>query len=139
MSKSPALSAAAIAVAVMVATALSGGPRPAAAQSRSPSGSLLVNVVNLDIVPADIDRFMQAAKTNAAASMKDRGCREFDIVVAQDDPHHLLFFEVYDDAAALEAHRATDHFKTYMATTKDMVAKRETRQFSSAAMNAKQR
>jgi hypothetical protein len=40
-------------------------------------------------------------------------------------------------AAALEAHRATDHFKKHAATTKDMVAKRDVRQYSSIAMNMK--
>jgi quinol monooxygenase YgiN len=37
----------------------------------------------------------------------------------------------------LEAHRATDHFKKYEATTKDMVAKREARALSSVAMYLK--
>jgi quinol monooxygenase YgiN len=101
-------------------------------------GPYLVNAVNLDIVPADFDKFIEAAKENGAASTKDPGCREFNILVADNDPHHVFFFEVYDNAAALaalEAHRATDHFKKYIATTKDMVAKREVRQFSSVAMN----
>ena len=31
----------------------------------------------------------------------------------------------------------TDHFKKYAATTKDMIAKREVRSFSSVAMNMK--
>ena len=33
--------------------------------------------------------------------------------------------EVYDNAAAFDAHLQTDHFKKYAATTKDMVAKRD--------------
>ena len=106
---------------------------PAAAQS----GPYLVNAVNLDIVPADFDKFIVAAKENGAASTKDPGCREFNILVADNDPHHVLFFEVYDNAAALKAHEATDHFKKFMTTTKDMVAKRQVRQFSSVAMNMK--
>jgi quinol monooxygenase YgiN len=101
------------------------------------SGPYLVNAVNLDIVPADRDKFIEAAKENGAASTKDPGCREFNITVAQNDPNHVFFFEVYDNAAALEAHRATDHFKNFAATTKDMVAKRDVRQYSSIAMNMK--
>jgi autoinducer 2-degrading protein len=77
------------------------------------------------------------AKENGAASTKDPGCREFDIMVAKDDPHHVFFFEVYDNAAALDAHRATDHFKKYAAATKDMVAKRDVKQFLSVEMNMK--
>ena len=49
----------------------------------------------------------------------------------------LSFFEVYDNAAALDAHRQTDHFKKYAATTKEMVAKRDSLPLSSVAMNIK--
>jgi len=106
-------------------------------QAGAQSGPLLINAVNLDIVPAEFDKFMAVAKENGAASVHDPGCREFNIMVSKDDPNHVFFFEVYDDAAALEAHRATEHFKKYAAVTKDMVAKREVRQFSSVAMNMK--
>jgi (4S)-4-hydroxy-5-phosphonooxypentane-2,3-dione isomerase len=106
-------------------------------QAAAQSGPYLINLVNLDIVPESFDKFIAAAKENAAASPKDPGCREFNIAVAANDPHHLVFFEVYDNAAALAAHQATDHFKKFAATTKDMVAKRDIRQFSSVAMNMK--
>jgi quinol monooxygenase YgiN len=49
----------------------------------------------------------------------------------------VLLFEVYDNAAAAEAHRATDHFKKYVATTANMIAKRDARAFSSVAMYTK--
>jgi (4S)-4-hydroxy-5-phosphonooxypentane-2,3-dione isomerase len=133
MQKSIIMPAAAIALAVAAWTLLPIPDHQAAAQS----GPYLVNAVNLDIVPEQFDKFMEVANENGAASVKDPGCREFDIVVAQNDPHHVMFFEVYDNAAALDAHRATDHFKKYQATTKDMVAKRDVRQFSSVAMNIK--
>ena len=128
--------------ALVLALATTAVAQPASAQQSgsqqtAAQQSLYVYVVDLDIVPATFDRFMAAAKANAAASMQDAGCRAFDIAVSQQDPHHVLFFEVYDDAAALKVHEATDHFKQYMATTKTMVAKRRTRAFSSVAMFAK--
>jgi autoinducer 2-degrading protein len=101
------------------------------------AGPFLIDRVELDIVPAQFDAFMSAAKDNAAASVKDDGCRAFDIAVAQKDPHHVMFLEVYDNAAALSAQEATDHFKTYQTATKDMIAKRQAEQFSSAAMLSK--
>ena len=51
----------------------------------------------------------------------------------------LGIYEVYDSVAALEAHRATDHFKKYAATTGGMVAKRDVRAMTSVAINAKAR
>jgi len=106
-------------------------------QAAAQSGPLYINVIDLDIVPADIDKFIEAIKENGAAAVKEPGCREFNIAVSPKDPNHVLLFEVYDNAAALDAHRATDHFKKYQATTANMVAKREVRNFSSVAMNMK--
>jgi quinol monooxygenase YgiN len=98
---------------------------------------LFINLVELDIVPAQFDAFMDAAKTNASASMQDGGCREFDIAVSKTEPHHVMFFEVYDNEAALTAHQATDHFKTYDAATKAMVSKRVTTPLSSVVVQTK--
>jgi len=101
------------------------------------SGPFQVNVVDIDVVPGQIDAYLAALKENGAASVTEPGCREFDIAVSQKDPNHVLIYEVYNDAAAAQAHRETDHFKKYAAATKDMVAKREARGFSSVAMNMK--
>lgn len=99
---------------------------------------LYINAVDIDVVPGQIENYLAALKENGAAAVKtEPGCREFNITVSQTDPSHVFIFEVYDNAAALDAHRQTDHFKKYAATTKDMVAKREAHPLSSVAMNAK--
>ena len=69
------------------------------------SGPLLINAVEYDIVPGQVDNFLAALKENGAASVKEPGCREFDIAVSQKDPNHVLIVEVYNDAAAAQAHR----------------------------------
>ena len=107
--------------------------REAAAQS----GPLYISAVEYDIVPGQVDNFLAALKENGAASVKEPGCRELDITVSQKDPNHVFIFEVYDNAAAAEAHTATEHFKKYKAVTKDMVAKREAKLLWSVAMNMK--
>lgn len=106
-------------------------------KAQAQSGPYIVNSINLDIIPEQFDKFMEVAKENAAASTKDPGCREFNIMVAKDDPHHVMFFEVYENAAALDFHRGTDHFKKFQAATKDMALKRDVKQFMSVAMNIK--
>jgi (4S)-4-hydroxy-5-phosphonooxypentane-2,3-dione isomerase len=106
-------------------------------QAAAQSGPFQVNAVDIDVVPGQIDAYLAALKENGAASVHEPGCREFNIAVSQKDPNHVLIYEVYNDAAAAQAHRETDHFKKYAATTKDMVAKREARGFSSFAMNMK--
>jgi (4S)-4-hydroxy-5-phosphonooxypentane-2,3-dione isomerase len=101
------------------------------------AAKLLFNVVDLDIVAAQFDAFVAAAKVNAAATPQDPGAHEANIVVSQKDPHHIVTFESYDDAAALAAHQGTDHYKAYQAATASMISKSAPRQFSSVAIYAK--
>ena len=106
-------------------------------QASAQSASLYVNAVDLDIVPSEFDKFIAAIKENGASAVTEPGCREFNILVSAKDPHHVFLYEVYDNAAALDAHRATDHFKKYQAVTANMVAKREVRAMTPVAMNSK--
>ena len=133
MLKSVTTSIVAVALAVAAWTLLP----PRSHQAAADTGPLYINAVDLDIQPGQIDSFLAQLKVNGAAAVKEPGCREFNITVSQKDPNHVFIFEVYDNAAALEAHRATDHFKAYAAATKDMVAKRDVRAMSSVAMNMK--
>jgi (4S)-4-hydroxy-5-phosphonooxypentane-2,3-dione isomerase len=96
-----------------------------------------INAVELDIVPAEYDKFKTAVMENAAASVKEPGCRQFDVLFEDSDPHHVFLYEVYDDATALDAHRATAHFKKYWETTVPMIAKRVARHMSPVAFNIK--
>ena len=101
------------------------------------SAPLYINAVDIDIVPGQIDNYLAALKENGAASVHEPGCRAFNIAVSQKDPNHVFVFEVYDNAAAFDAHLQTDHFKKYAATTKDMVAKRDPHPLSLVAAYAK--
>jgi len=101
------------------------------------SAPTYVNAVDLDIVPAEREKFMAAIKENGAATVKEPGCRQFDILVLANDPNHVFLYEVYDNEAALQAHRTTEHFKKYAATTANMVAKRDVRGMTPVALNSK--
>jgi quinol monooxygenase YgiN len=106
-------------------------------QATAQSGPLHILVVEFDIIPAEIDKFMIAIKELGAAAVKEPGCRQLSIAVSQKDANHVLLFEAWDNAAALDAFFATEGFKKYQATTGNMVAKRDIRTFSSVAMNIK--
>ena len=96
-----------------------------------------INAVELDIVPAEYEKFKAAILENAAASVKEPGCRQFDVLFEDSDPHHVFLYEVYDDETALEAHRATAHFKKFRETTAPMIAKRVARHMSPIASTAR--
>jgi quinol monooxygenase YgiN len=101
------------------------------------SGAGYINAVDLEIAPGQIASYMEAIKENGAASVKEPGCRQFSIAVLASDPNHVFLYEVYDSEAALAAHRATDHFKKYAATTANMVVNRKATPMTPVAFNFK--
>ena len=103
-------------------------------QATAQSGSLHILVVEYDIVPAEIDRYLTAVKELGAASVKEPGFRQLSIAISQNDPNHVLLFEAWDNATTHTAHVTTERFKKYQATTGNMIAKRNVRTFSSVAM-----
>jgi len=53
-------------------------------------------------------------RENAAASEAEPGCREFKVYREKDQPGTFVLYEIYDDEAAFQAHRESDHFKRYV-------------------------
>ena len=98
---------------------------------------LLINVDEVDIADGQRDKFIDAAKTHAAASVQDPGCREFNIAVSQTKNSHFLLLSAFDAAAALAAYQASDHYKTYQAATKGIISKSTATPLSSVAMLTK--
>lgn len=49
----------------------------------------------------------------ATESRREPGCISYIPHQLQDDPDTILIYEQYRDPQALEAHRASDHFKKY--------------------------
>jgi quinol monooxygenase YgiN len=132
MLKSVSIAAAALALSATCFVLLPAGQR-----AEAQSAGMYVNAVDLDILPAERDNFLAAIQENGAAAAKEPGCKRFDILNVASDPNHFFLYEVYDDEAALKAHRETDHFKKFAAAAAKMVAKREVRAMSVVASNAK--
>ena len=47
------------------------------------------------------------------ATRAEPGCRTYQVFRATETPRTILFFEQYDDEAALDAHRASPHFERH--------------------------
>jgi len=107
--------------------------RDAAAQA----SGIYINAVDLVVIPSEMPKFLEAIKENAANAVKEPGCREFNVTVLANNPNHVFLYEVYDNEAALNAHRQTEHFKKYQATTANMIADRNVRAMSLIAFNSK--
>ncbi|GJE60711.1 putative quinol monooxygenase [Methylobacterium trifolii] len=67
--------------------------------------------------------FLDLAHEDARASVANEpGCRTFDVAVAEDDPQTVVFYEVYDDRAAFDAHLETPHLARFRAGFPALIA-----------------
>jgi (4S)-4-hydroxy-5-phosphonooxypentane-2,3-dione isomerase len=101
------------------------------------AGGVYINAVDLVVIPSEMPKFLEAIKENGANAVKEPGCREFNITVLANNPNHVFLYEVYDNEAALNTHRQTEHFKKYQAATANMIADRNVRAMSLIAFNSK--
>jgi quinol monooxygenase YgiN len=75
---------------------------------------VLALVVSLQVRPGHRDAFLAAITENAERSFSDEpGCRYFDVTVDTADDHRFVFYELYTDRAAMDAHRAAPHFAAW--------------------------
>ena len=68
-------------------------------------------VVQVQVRPDRREEFLAGMDANAEASVRDEpGCLRFDVSSVNDDPHRFFLYELYTDAAAFDAHKASPHF-----------------------------
>jgi autoinducer 2-degrading protein len=83
--------------------------------------------VSIHVKPEHADEFQAAMLENARGSHTEPGNLRYDLLRDDDDPNHFLLYEVYRDAEALEAHRATPHFQKWAAMVEPWLAAPRTR------------
>lgn len=72
---------------------------------------MIALVVTLDVYPERLEQFLAAIQENSERTFTDEeGCLYFDVTQDTKNPHHFIFYELYKDVAAIEAHRAAPHF-----------------------------
>lgn len=81
-------------------------------------------VVEFQVKPECLTRFNELLAVNARASVgKEAGCRQFDVLQSNDDPCHVVLYEIYDSPEAFDTHKAQEHTKTFLAAAKELVVK----------------
>ena len=75
--------------------------------------SMISFAVRLKFHPEDRAEVGESLRALATASRQEPGCINYIPHHLQDDPDTVLIYEQYQDAKALEAHRASEHFKNH--------------------------
>ena len=95
---------------------------------------MFVVTVDFTLDPAQRDAFLPLMLENAARSREDEpGCRQFDVCIDPARPDRVFLYELYDDAAAFDAHLAAPHVRAFAAATATMITARVLERWQRAA------
>lgn len=73
-----------------------------------------VVIPEFQVKPGCMEAFLAAAADDARHSVADEpGCRQFDVVLLEGGADIVVFYEVYDNRAAFEAHLETPHLARF--------------------------
>jgi quinol monooxygenase YgiN len=78
--------------------------------------------VQVHVKPECVAAFKQVTLASARASLQEPGVARFDVVQQQDDPARFVLVEVYRDAAAAAAHKATAHYPVWRDAVAPLMA-----------------
>lgn len=71
-------------------------------------------VVQMEVRPGRREEFLAGIAANAEASVRDEpGCLRFDVCSVEGDANRFLLYELYVDAEAFAAHKASPHFASW--------------------------
>lgn len=87
--------------------------------------------VTFDLDPSRVDVFKVAVLKNAKTSLaQEPGCRQFDVCLDAARSAEVFLYEVYDDEAAFNAHKASPHFANFESAIEGIVTDKDVRIFN---------
>lgn len=89
---------------------------------------MIALIVDFEAEPGQGEALRQALVTQGRTSLEnEEACRHFDVCVDPENGEKFVLYELYDDAAAVEAHRATPYYQTFRETIEPLVKSRNLR------------
>lgn len=81
-----------------------------------------VIIVDFRLKPGMRSAFRELIDANARDSAKkEPGCRRFDVLEPAGQADHILLYEIYDDIAAFDAHKRSEHYARFDSGSDAMV------------------
>ena len=100
------------------------------AGSDAHSGPFVI-IAEFEVKPDQLEQFLELARTDASQSVaKEPGCRQFDVTLDREQPNRVVLYEVYEDAAAFDAHLETPHLAAFRAGIERLIVSRHVRRLT---------
>lgn len=78
--------------------------------------NVIANDDKIELVKAELEKLIVPTRA-------EKGCIQYDLHQDNENPAHFMFYEGWESRELLEIHLTSEHFKNYVATTEDAVAK----------------
>lgn len=72
---------------------------------------MLIQLVQIEVRPGHRDAFIDAFRLNWEGARTEPGNIRFDLLCNPEDENSFSCYEIFRDEAALDAHRATEHYR----------------------------
>lgn len=90
--------------------------------------AVIVDFVALEGKGDEVSEVLQTQARNSLE--KESGCRHFDVCRNPEEPNKFFLYELYDDAAAVDAHGKTDHYVAFRARLDPLLDSRNRREMT---------
>lgn len=74
----------------------------------------LALIVNFTVADANLEKTKDLIRKMEEHTRREPGCRQYIGHQSAEDPHRFVFYELYDNQKALDAHRASVHYAQYV-------------------------
>lgn len=74
---------------------------------------MIVTLVHVHVLPEHVQDFIAATRRNHEGSIRESGCRRFDVLQSVEDPTRFLLYEAYASEADAAAHKETIHYTAW--------------------------
>ena len=85
---------------------------------------MYVVTVEFDVIKGQEAEFRAVALKQSVDSLEEEGCTCFDVGVSEEDHNRYIFYEVYRDRAAFEAHLKTPYLEAFKKKAAELTSSR---------------
>ena len=82
---------------------------------------MFVQLVHIRIKPGKVAEFLEVFRGNFEGTRQEQGNYRFDVLQDPENENHFVIYEAFENEAAVDAHRMTDHYKATVEGLADLM------------------
>jgi len=82
---------------------------------------MFVQLVHIRIKPGKADAFLEVFRKNFEGTRREPGNFRFDVLQDPEDENHFVIYEAFENEAAVDAHRQTEHYRETVEGLRDLM------------------